>query len=79
MHTYRPTEEEVAAALAAVTSYLSQSAAPDEPHDGNWGWAASSLLVAQGFQPARLPLRPTWGNVERLRRAGRGGSGIVGA
>jgi hypothetical protein len=32
----------------------------------------------QGLRPMRPPVRPTWGHVERLRRAGHGIPGILG-
>ena len=74
-------EEEAAAALAAVTCLLEEeataaSAAAPEPPRAGWRDAAS--LIAQGLIPTRVPVAPRWGSIERLRRAGRGGSGIVG-
>jgi hypothetical protein len=73
-------DEEAAAAIAAVLAVLEAeaAAAADEPAASPRGWHASARLMVQGFLPARLPTAPTWGHVERLRRAGRGGSGIVG-
>jgi hypothetical protein len=74
-------EAEAAAAMAAVACLLEEeaaamaSAAPDrEPA----GWRDAARLIAQGLIPVRLPAPPRWGSIERLRRAGRGRSGIVG-
>lgn len=73
-------DEEAAAALAAIACLLREeaavpAAAPAEPPAG---WRGAAKLVIQGLTPARPPVAPTWGRVERLRRAGKGGSGIVG-
>lgn len=72
-----PTEEEAAAILAAVAMYSVEEEQPPQ-QDGDWRWLASGILVNQGLPLMRSPLRPQWGNVERLRRAGHGGAGIVG-
>ncbi|NJN17157.1 MAG: hypothetical protein HC822_13215 [Oscillochloris sp.] len=69
-------EEEAAAAIAAVLVLLeapaiSPAVEPDR-------WHESARLTIQGMQPARLPASPRWGRIERLRRAGGGGSGIIG-
>ncbi|MCU0494726.1 MAG: hypothetical protein MUD01_24330 [Chloroflexaceae bacterium] len=74
-----PTEEETAAIVAALAAHLSHEATEGAlPHD-EWEWHASALMLAQGIAPVRLPCRPTWGRVERLRRAGRGARGVVGS
>jgi hypothetical protein len=74
-------EEGAAAALAAVTCLLEEEAAaaalaPDETTRA--GWHDAAKLIAQGLIPTRVPATPRWGSIERLRRGGRGGSGIVG-
>lgn len=73
-----PTEDEVAAALAAVSCYVAESeplvAQPTEA----WQWSAAATLAVQGVVATRMPLRPGWNTVERLRRAGRGMKGIIG-
>lgn len=73
-------EEAAAAALAAVTCLLEEEAAaggaPRRPRGVDWHDTAK--LVAQGLIPRRVPVLPRWGTIERLRRAGRGSSGIVG-
>jgi len=78
--TGAPTEEEAAAAIAAITLLLSEEAshvalAPSEPPAR---WRDSMRLIAQGMSPMRVPVPPRWHTIERLRRAGRGGMGIVG-
>lgn len=74
-------EEEAAAAIAAVLALLEDEAAaslqPEQPAVAR-GWHATARLIVQGMVPARLPVAPTWGRIERLRRAARGGGGIVG-
>lgn len=79
--TGAPDDEEAAAAIAAVLAALEAEAValtPAEQAAPRQGWHASARLITQGLAPSRLPATPTWGRVERLRRAGRGGSGIVG-
>lgn len=73
-------EEEAAAAIAAVIAALDEDGAaePDEAPAPRRGWHASARLMVQGLLPTRVPAAATWGHVERLRRAGRGGSGILG-
>jgi hypothetical protein len=79
--TNQPDEDEVAAALAAIGHYLAAEAtgqerdweAEDQPQ-----WRTSAILVAQGIPVVRAAQRPTWSNIERLRRVGHGGTGIVG-
>jgi hypothetical protein len=72
--------DEAAAAMAAIACLLQEEAAvaaPLEPAEPA-GWRGAARLITQGLAPSRPPAAPTWGRVERLRRAGRGGSGIVG-
>ncbi len=72
--------DEEAAALAAVLMLL--SAAPAQADHAQpaatTGWHASARVLAQGLPPTRLPAPPSWSRIERLRRAGRGGTGVVG-
>lgn len=70
-----PTDEEVAAALAAIRLLLhAYDAAEPAPDDG---WRASARLAVQRVAPVRVRVRPAWNNVERLRRDG-GISGVTG-
>jgi hypothetical protein len=73
-------EEEAAAAMAAVSCLLDEEAvgAIAVPAVVAERWVAAARLIAQGIVPTRLPAAPNWGSIERLRRATRGGSGIVG-
>lgn len=73
----KPTEDEVAAALAAISCYLTEEASQTE-QESEWRWRASGILSIQKMCVIRSPQHPQWGKVERLRRAGRGGPGIVG-
>lgn len=74
----RPTDEEAAAVLAAISWYLAQQEEQSEKVPYDWHWSASAALIIQGLRPMRSPLRPAWNSVERLRRAGQGGTGITG-
>lgn len=74
-------EEEAAAALAAVVELLAAeeaAAIPAAPPARGAGWQATARAIVQGLPPGRLPAEPSWGRIERLRRAGRGGTGVVG-
>lgn len=73
-----PTEDEVAAALAAVSAYMSVEQQPTEQKPEHWRWQASGILNSQKICIVRLPHPPVWNNVERLRRAGPGETGITG-
>lgn len=73
--------EEEAAVVAAVLAVLEAESAGTP--DGNAaaepsGWHSAARLETQGMRPVRLPATPSWGRIERLRRANRSGSGIVG-
>lgn len=72
-----PTDEEVAAALAAIRVLLDpHDAAGPAPVDG---WRASARLLAQRITPMRVRVRPAWNNIERLRKGGADGiSGVTG-
>jgi hypothetical protein len=77
--TPHPTEDEAAAAIAAVSWYLAEEAAQtQDTGEAEWRWQASATMVEQSIHPVRAPQKPTWGNIERLRRAGRGDTGIIG-
>ncbi len=78
--TGTPTEEEAAAAVAAITLLLAEEAAQADhtPAAPPARWRDSMRLMAQGLQPTRVPDTPRWSTIERLRRAGKGGMGIVG-
>jgi hypothetical protein len=72
--------EEAAAAIAAVLALLDaeRSVMSTESLRSTPGWRATARAVVQGLPPIRLPVAPSWGRIERLRRAGRGSSGVVG-
>jgi hypothetical protein len=72
------TEDHVAAALTAISLYLAEEEEPFAQEKKDWRWVSTAMMVTQGIPIIRAPRRPTWGNVERLRRAGRGGTGIIG-
>lgn len=74
----RPSDDEAAAILAVIGAHLADQEAHAHAPQKDWHWAAAGALVVQGLRPTRPPIRPSWGHVERLRRAGPGNSGIVG-
>lgn len=72
--------EEAAAAIAAVTCLLEEETAATAAVLGTAParWISTARLLALGLTPTRLPVELHWSRIERLRRAGRGGGGIVG-
>lgn len=77
----QPTEDEAAAALAAIQAYLAVSEAPtaEEPApSGGSGWRHAAKLTVQHLRPIRLATAPRWNTIERLRRAVGGSYGITG-
>lgn len=78
--TGAPTDEEAAAAVAAIALLLAEEEAlsTQTPAEPPARWRDSMRLMAQGLQPMRVPDTPRWSTIERLRRAGKGGMGIVG-
>jgi hypothetical protein len=77
--TADPTADEVAAAVAAIVSLMVERGSPQEsPPEPPASWHDAAKLVTQGLAPSRTPTRPGWGRIERIRRAGKGGSGITG-
>ena len=79
---YTPDEEEAAAVLAAVAQYLADEQAALEQllrkTQDIWQWQGSKVLLAQGVLPIRVPERPAWHNIERLRLTRSGVAGVVG-
>lgn len=73
----RPTDDEAAAALAAIAWFMEVDE-PEEETGVAWQWVASRTLISEGILASRVPVRPTWSRIERIRRSGRGGNGIVG-
>lgn len=62
------TEEQVAAALAAVRCMLEEEANEEAAiTPSRSAWSDAARLLTQDVAPSRLPT-PTWGNIERLRR-----------
>ncbi len=77
--TGSPSAEEAAAAVAAIMTLLTEEEVViDDQPASLTRWQDSMRLIAQGMPPMRLPVPPRWSTIERLRRAGRGGMGIVG-
>ncbi len=74
------TPEEVAAALVAISLLLAEAeqGVAEAPEAVQPGWTAAARLTTQGLLPWRSPTAARWGTIERIRRAGRGGSGITG-
>jgi hypothetical protein len=75
-----PTDDEVAAALAAVQIYLAAEYTASEPASlpSRQQWTESAKLVVQGLRPARTATALRWNAVERLRRNRGGAYGVVG-
>ncbi|MEI7644217.1 MAG: hypothetical protein WCJ55_08045 [Chloroflexales bacterium] len=77
--TADPTTDEVAAAVAAIVGLMTEGARPQDSTPAlTTSWSGAAKLVAQGLVPGRTPTGPGWGRIERIRRAGKGGSGITG-
>jgi hypothetical protein len=60
------TEDEVAAALAAIQCVLADEV-PEPTATPRSAWRDSGRLLVQDITPARLPA-PSWSTIERLRR-----------
>ena len=72
-----PTEDEIAAALAAIRLFIETPLA--ETGTDRRGWQDSAKLAIQHLRPARTGLRPSWSTIERLRRHASGGfHGVIG-
>jgi hypothetical protein len=65
----QPTDDEVAAALAAVQALLSAEQPGPENAPVAQGWSNSAKLGVQKLRPAKLQTAPRWHTIERLRRA----------
>lgn len=74
----QPSEDEVAAALVAISCYLAAEEQPTEQEPSEWRWRASGILSVQRMCFVRSSKPPKWGTIERIRRAERGGTGILG-
>lgn len=62
-------DDEVAAALAAVQAVLSlEQRAPAAPEPISSGWRNSGRLAVQKLQPAKTSVVPRWQTIERLRK-----------
>jgi hypothetical protein len=77
--TMNHNDTEIAAAIAAVLHMLEGEQPPaTESAAEPWAWRGTRTLMTQGMVPARPATRPRWNTIERLRRVGRGGSGVTG-
>ncbi len=70
-HPPTPTEDEIAAALAAIRLIIETPHA--ETGAGRRGWQDAAKLSIQHVRPVRIGVRPSWSRIERLRRAVSGG------
>jgi hypothetical protein len=75
-----PSDEEIAAALAAVRCYIKQRALDDVASAAApvRAWSAAGAFAAQGLPPTRGGMHRTWGAVERAERASRWSCGLIG-
>lgn len=63
-------DDEIAAALAAVQALLSEEQRAEAvPDAGDDGWRNSARLAVQHLRPTRTRTAPRWSTIERLRRA----------
>jgi hypothetical protein len=80
----KPSDDEIAAALAAVRCYIERRAIDDPvalsdamaPPARPWSIAAA--LAAQGLPPTRGGAHRAWGTADRAARASRWSYGITG-
>jgi hypothetical protein len=73
-----PSDDELAAALAAVSCYMGGSAPVQDSTLPERPWSAAAAVEAQGLAPARNGQYRAWASVERAGRAGRWSRGITG-
>jgi hypothetical protein len=78
-----PTDDEIAAALAAVHRYLEQCALDEAalsgaPAPSARSWNTAAVLAAQGLPPTLGGTHRGWGVAERAARASRWSYGIIG-
>lgn len=65
----QPTDDEVAAALAAVQALLSaEQAEATAGAVASSGWSNSAKLAVQRLRPVKTRTAPRWQTIERLRR-----------
>lgn len=73
------TDDEVVAALAAVSCLLSEEAPAQEQPASRPPWRTAALLEAQGLIVERAMACAGWGQTSRAPRARRWSRGIVGS
>jgi hypothetical protein len=73
-----PSEDEIAAALAAVRCYIDVTAPMQVAAPPARPWHTAAALEAQGVPPTRNGSNRAWSSVDRAARAGRWSSGIIG-
>jgi hypothetical protein len=72
------TDDELAAALAAVRCYVEQPTHDEAIEAPMRAWHAAAALEAQGLPPTRNGQYRAWGTVDRAGRTGRWSYGIAG-
>jgi hypothetical protein len=71
--------DEVAAALSAIVALLEAEAAGTSQITSRLsGWQQTIRLSGQNLPIEKPATTPAWNTAERIRRAGRAGTGIVG-
>ena len=73
-----PSDDELAAALAAVSCYMRSSEPASDFTLPERPWSAAAAVEAQGLAPARNGQYRAWASVDRAGRAGRWSRGITG-
>lgn len=81
-HGPPPNEDEVAAALAAVSSVLAEET--DMQHAepvvaARSAWRAAAILESQGLPAGRSAADAVWGRTARAQRSRRWSKGIIGS
>jgi hypothetical protein len=77
-HSSPPSDDEVAAALAAVQCLLAEEQAPPVEQAGMRPWQAAAMLESRGLLASRSSKSAEWPSAERANRALRWSKGIVG-
>lgn len=73
-----PPPDEIAAALAAVYSYIADEQPSNLDAAAPRPWRTAAAFEAQGLPPTRHGAYRTWGQAERAKRASRWSYGIAG-
>jgi hypothetical protein len=77
--TLAPSDDEIAAALAAIECIVERTAPSDARRPAvRRPWRIAGAIESQGLPPTRNGATDAWGTVERAARANRWSYGIAG-